>query len=142
MQDKTSTARGATQTVIQGFYDALAQGDVPAVLGRLADDVQWTEAERFPYYSGTWVGPQAVLDKLLKPLAADWIDFSARPHEFIVDGDRVVVLGAYAGTYRRTGRSMSSPFAHVWSVRGAKIASFAMYTDTAKVLEATLAATP
>lgn len=137
MQDVTSSTRSAAQAVIQGFYDALARGDVPAVLGQLAADVQWTEAERFPYFSGTWVGPQAVLDKLLKPLAADWADFSARASEFIVDGERVVALGAYAGTYRRTGRSMNSPFAHVWSVRDGKIASFSMYTDTAKVLEAT-----
>lgn len=137
MQDMTPTARSAAQAAIQGFYDALAQGDVAAVLERLAADVQWTEAERFPYYSGTWVGPQAVLDNLLKPLAADWVDFSARPNEFIVDGERMVALGAYAGMHRRTGRSMTSPFAHVWSVRGGKIASFSMYTNTAKVLEAT-----
>lgn len=136
MQDTTPAAHRAARAVIQGFYDALARGDVPAVLDRLAADVQWTEAERFPYYSGTWVGPQAVLDNLLKPLAADWIEFSARPEEFIVDGERVVALGAYAGTHRRSGRSMNSPFAHVWSVRSGKIASFAMYTDTAKVLEA------
>lgn len=137
MQDVTPSKRSAAQAVVQAFYDALAQGDVPAVLGQLAADVQWTEAERFPYFSGTWTGPQAVLDKLLKPLATDWADFSARPSEFIVDGERVVALGAYAGTYRRTGRSMNSPFAHVWSVRDGKIASFSMYTDTAKVLEAT-----
>ena len=79
----------------------------------------------------------APTDNLLKPLAADWVDFSARPNEFIVDGERMVALGAYAGMHRRTGRSMTSPFAHVWSVRGGKIASFSMYTNTAKVLEAT-----
>jgi ketosteroid isomerase-like protein len=31
---------------------------------------------------------------------------------------------------------MTSPFAHVWRVRDGRLASFNMYTDTAKVLEA------
>lgn len=137
MQDVTTTTRTVAQAVVQAFYDALAQGNLPAVLSQLAANVQWTEAERFPYYGGTWVGPQAVLNNLLKPLAADWADFSACACEFIVDGERVVALGAYAGTHRRTGRLMNSPFAHVWLVRNGKIASFSMYTDTAKVLEAT-----
>jgi ketosteroid isomerase-like protein len=57
-------------------------------------------------------------------------------HEFIVDGDRVVSLGTYSGTFKKTGRSISAAFAHVWTVRGDKLAKFNMHTDTAKVLEA------
>jgi uncharacterized protein len=122
--------------IVQTFYAALGRGDVPAVLGLLDPQVQWTEAERFPYYSGTWHGPQAVLEKLLKPLARDWEKFTATAEDFVVDSDRVVALGRYAGTYRRTGRSMSAPFAHLWSIGDRKITGFRMYTDTAKVLEA------
>ena len=56
--------------------------------------------------------------------------------EFITEGDRVVSLGTYSGTFKKTGRSFSAAFAHVWTVRGDKLASFNMHTDTAKVLEA------
>ena len=122
--------------IVHGFYDALGRGDVPGVLGRLHDRLEWTEAERFPYYSGTWHSPQEVLDKLLVPITRDWDGFSAKPHDFIADGDRVVALGVYSGTSRTTGKSMTSPFAHVWTVRDGRLASFNMYTDTAKVLEA------
>jgi hypothetical protein len=121
---------------VRGFYEALGRGDVAAVLSLLDAQVEWTEAERFPYYGGTWRGPQAVLDNLLKPLAADWDAFSAKAHEFIAQGDRVVSLGTYSGTFKKTGRSFSAAFAHVWSVRGGKLAKFNMHTDTAKVLEA------
>lgn len=124
-----------TVRVVNSFYTALAAGDVPAVLGLLDQQVQWTEAERFPYYSGTWIGPQAVLDKLLKRLAADWTRFSATADDFMVEGDRVVSFGHYAGTYKATGKSMTAAFAHRWTVRDGRIASFLMYTDTAKVLE-------
>jgi uncharacterized protein len=121
---------------VRSFYDALGNGDVPAVLSLLDAQVQWTEAERFPYYSGTWQGPQAVLDNLLKPLSSDWEGFSAKAHEFIAERDRVVSLGTYSGKFKKTGRSFSAAFAHVWTVRGDKLARFDMHTDTAKVLEA------
>ena len=121
--------------VVASFYTALAAGDVPAVLDLLDERVRWTEAERFPYYSGTWVGRQAVLDNLLKRLAADWDGFSATADDFVVEGERVVSFGRYAGTYKATGKSMTSPFAHLWTVRDGKLASFTMYTDTAKILE-------
>ena len=126
----------ASVEIVRRFYAALGNGDVPAVLALLDARVQWTEAERFPYYGGTWQGPQAVLDNLLKPLSRDWEGFSAKAHEFIAEGDRVVSLGTYSGRFRKTGRSFSAAFAHVWTVRADRIARFDMYTDTAKVLEA------
>jgi ketosteroid isomerase-like protein len=122
--------------IVRRFYDALGRGDVAAVLSFLDAEVKWTEAERFPYYSGTWTGPSAVLNNLLKPLANDWEAFSAHPHEFIAAGDRVVSLGTYSGKFKRTGKSLSAGFAHVWTVRGNKLIRFDMHTDTAKVLEA------
>jgi len=121
---------------VRRFYDALGRRDLAAVLSVLDARIEWTEAERFPYYGGTWYGPQAVLDNLLRPLAGDWDEFSANPHEFIAEGDRVVSLGSYSGKYKKTGRSFSAAFAHIWTVRGGKLAKFDMHTDTAKVLEA------
>jgi ketosteroid isomerase-like protein len=125
----------SVQTVTR-FYDALGRGDVPGVLGLMDPQIEWTEAERFPYYSGTWHGPDAVLANLLIPLSRDWENFSARADDFITDGDRVVSLGAYSGTHRKTGRSFSARFAHIWTVRADKLTRFQMHTDTAKVLEA------
>jgi hypothetical protein len=121
---------------VRGFYDALGRSDVPGVLALLQSELEWTEAERFPYYSGTWRSPQEILDKLLIPLTRDWTGFSAKALDFIGEGDRVVSLGVYSGTFKSTGRSMTAPFAHVWTVRGGRIAKFEMHTDTAKVLEA------
>jgi hypothetical protein len=51
----------------------------------------------FPYYSGTWRHPQDVVDKLLVPLMRDWDDLSVVVDDFIIAGERVVSLGAYAG---------------------------------------------
>lgn len=121
---------------VLAFYAALGRGDVPGVIALLDEQVRWTEAERFPYYSGTWLGPQAVVDNLLARLATDWEGFAANAHDFMVEGKRVVSFGTYYGTYKATGRFMSAGFAHLWSVEHGRITSFQMYTDTAKVLEA------
>ena len=122
--------------IVRGFYDALGRGDLAGLLSLLDSQVEWTEAERFPYYSGTWLGPQAVVDNLLVPLSQDWDPFSAKADEFIAQGERVVALGTYSGTSKKTGKSFRSAFAHVWTVRGGKLARFNMHADTAKVLEA------
>ena len=54
------------------------------------------------------------MDYLLKPLSADWDGFSAKAHEFIAQGDRVVSLGTYSGTLKKqadtSGRSESAGF--------------------------------
>ena len=138
MSKETHRDPGATKKIgiVSSFYDHLGKGDVPAVLDLLDPQVKWTEAEGFPYYSGTWTGPNAVLDNLLKRIAADWDDFAATPKDYVIEGSKIVSFGTYSGTYKRTGKSMRAEFAHLWTVDGGKITSFLMFTDTAKVLEA------
>lgn len=116
--------------LVRSFYAALARGDVPGLLDLLHTDLEWTEAEGFPYYSGTWRTPADVLEKLIGPLMADWDGFSAVADDFIAEGDRVVSLGAYAGISKATGKAMRAPFAHVWRVADGKLKRFDMYADT------------
>jgi ketosteroid isomerase-like protein len=116
--------------LVRAFYSAVARGDVAGVVDLLHPELEWTEAEGFPYYSGTWTHPQDVVEKLLAPLMRDWDNFSALADDFLVDGDRVVSLGAYAGASKATGKAMRAPFAHVWRVADGKLKRFDMYTDT------------
>ena len=69
-------------------------------------------------------------------LGTEWEDFSAVPHEFVVQGDKVVALGQYSGTYKITSKRFSAPFAHVWNLRNGKVVRFRQYTDTAVVQNA------
>jgi len=138
MKPNTTTSpasRTPASEVVQKFYDALQCGNAPAALSLLNDQLEWTEADRFPYYSGTWRSPEEVLNKLLIPLMRDWDGFSAITHEFISEGDRVASIGAYSGTFKTTGKKMNAPFVHIWTVRNGRITKFNMYVDSAKVLE-------
>ena len=126
----------ATVDLVRAFYAAMARGDVPGLLGLLHSDLEWTEAQGFPYYSGTWRQPGDVLDKLIVPLMRDWDDFSAKSEDFIAEGDRVVSLGAYRGVNKATGKAMHAPFAHVWRIADGKLKQFDMYADTLLVARA------
>ena len=114
---------------VQRVYDAFAKGDIPAVLGFLNSDVEWTEAEGFPY-AGTYHGPKAVLEGVFMRLGSEWNGFAAVPDELIDGGDSVVALGKYSGTYKATGKSFQANFAHVWKVQDGKAVRFVQYVDT------------
>ena len=114
---------------VQKVYDAFATGDIPTVLSFLSADIDWTEAEGFPY-AGTYHGPKAVLEGVFMRLGSEWGGFAAVPHEFIDGGDAVVALGKYSGTYRRTGKSFQANFAHVWKMSDGKAIRFVQYVDT------------
>ncbi|REJ76911.1 MAG: nuclear transport factor 2 family protein [Acidobacteria bacterium] len=116
--------------VVRALYESFAAGDVPAVLGALAADIEWTEAEGGPY-GGVSIGPDAVLENVFAKLGSEWDGFAAVPSEFVADGDTVVALGRYSATYKATGKSFEAPFAHVWKLDGGKVSSFQQYTDTA-----------
>jgi ketosteroid isomerase-like protein len=116
--------------VVRGAYQAFAKGDIPSVLYVFSPTIHWTEAEGGPY-GGVLIGPDAVLENVFMKLGGEWDGFSAVPREFVADGQTVVALGEYSGTYKATGKSFKAPFAHVWKFADGKATSFHQYTDTA-----------
>ena len=51
-------------------------------------------------------------------------------------GDKIVALGRYRGTCKKTGTSIHAQVAHVWTVENGKAASFQQYTDTLQITRA------
>lgn len=121
--------------IISGLYAAFAKGDVPAVLAEFDPKIEWIDADGFPT-GGTFVGPDAVLNDVFMPLINEWDGFSVTPDEVVESGERVVSMGHYAGTNKKTGKSFRVPFAHAWRLKGGKITHFQQYTDTHLVQEA------
>lgn len=114
---------------VKQVYQAFAENDIFKVLGFLSPEIDWTEAEGFPY-AGTYHGPKAVLEGVFMHLGAEWNGFAAVPDEFIDGGDTVVVLGKYSGTYKATGKSFQANFAHIWKMQDGKAIRFIQYVDT------------
>jgi ketosteroid isomerase-like protein len=129
-------SEGSNLAVLRGAYDAFAKGDVPKVLAMLAPDVEWIEAAGFPY-GGTYRGPDAVLQGVFMKLGGEWDGFAAVPERYVADGDTIVALGTYSGTFRATGKRFVAPFAHVWWFADGKAVRFHRHTDTKLAADAT-----
>jgi hypothetical protein len=125
---RQSTAEG-NRALLRATYEAFARGDIGAVLAILSPAIEWTDAEGFPY-AGTYIGPDAVREKIFARIGSEWDRFEAVPSSYIADGAHVVVLGEYRATYKSTGRSVTSPFAHVWRIEDGKVVRFRQFTDS------------
>jgi len=122
--------------IIRAAYDALAAGDVPAMLKTFAPDVTWNEAENFPYADGNpYVGRDAV-GGLLARLGGDWDYFSLVVEQLLEAGQNVVALGRYKGRHSTTDAELDAQFAHIWWLENGKIVRFQQYTDTAQAIAA------
>jgi ketosteroid isomerase-like protein len=120
--------------VVRALYAAFGKGDVPAVLGLMAEDIEWHEAEGLPY-GGVYHGGEAVAENVFGPITQDVADFAVTPEEFVASGDTVAVVARYTGTGNGTAKSLDVPVVHVWDIRGGKLARFRQFVDTAKFLE-------
>ena len=121
--------------VIQSLYDAFARGDAGFVLGLLADDVRWMEAEGSPLASGNpYSSPQQVAEGVFGRFLSVFEDFAATPREILAEGNRVVAFGRYTAAHKETGEKMDAPFAHSWTLSDGKITVFQQYTDTEQIV--------
>lgn len=125
-------------TIARRLYDAFAAGDVETIIALMSPDIEWVEAENFPYADNSpYRGPEAVLTGVFGRLGTEWQAFGAHPEEFLDAGDAVVVLGRYSGTCVATGKAMNPQMAHVLRVSDGRITSFRQYVDTLAVARAT-----
>jgi ketosteroid isomerase-like protein len=123
-----------SKELVRDVYEAFARGDVPAVLGAMAADMEWHEAEGMPY-GGVYHGGEAVAQNVFGPITQDVVDFAVTAEEFIASGDAVAAVVRYTGTGKATGKKLDLPVVHVWKVRNGKVEQFRQFIDTAKFLE-------
>ena len=123
--------------LVRGLYESFAKGDLAGVLAQFDPTIVWLEAAGFPSVGGRHDGHQGVQAALTR-VAEDWEDLKVIPREYVGDGDIVVVLGETSGTFRKTGRSFKSPFAHTLRLRNGKVIEWQAYIDTALATAATV----
>ncbi|HEX5183105.1 MAG TPA: nuclear transport factor 2 family protein [Allosphingosinicella sp.] len=124
--------------LIREIYDAFGSGDIPGVLGRMAPDMEWNEAENFPYADGNpYVGPEAIVQGVFMRLGGEWDGFTVVPETFLDAGETVVMLGRYRARFKATGKALDAQACHVWSVEDGKVTRFQQYTDTLQAARAT-----
>jgi uncharacterized protein len=120
---------------VRAFYERAAQGDLDGIAALLAPDVDWCQTPGWPD-ADRFRSPSEVLAGVFGKLHDEWDGFKGVPSEFLDAGEAIVVLGAYSGTCKATGRSFEAPFAHVFRVRDGVVAEMTQYADTKLVHDA------
>ncbi|MEO6156643.1 MAG: nuclear transport factor 2 family protein, partial [Ilumatobacteraceae bacterium] len=120
--------------IVEDTYASFARGDVAAVLGAMAENIRWAEADGFPL-AGTYVGPQAIMEGVFMRLGEVGDEFAAVPEQLIAEGDTVVALGNYSWKHKTSGAPAKVKMVHVWTVADGKLATFQQHVDTVRVRE-------
>ena len=114
--------------LIRGAYEAFGRGDVPAVLGVLADRVEWDVTSVVPQ-GGSWRGRDGA-GEFFQGLGEHWSELRVEPEQYVSEGDTVVVIGRAAGKLRGHGDAAAGyTFVHGFRVADGEIVRFREWAD-------------
>jgi uncharacterized protein len=125
-------------TIVQAMYNDFGTGNIPGVLASMSANVEWNEAENFPYWeSKPFVGPDAVVNGVFARIGADWEYWNLVDVQFHnMDKNMVLATGRYQAKYKKNGAIINAQFAHLITLQDGKVMKFQQYTDTKQVADA------
>jgi ketosteroid isomerase-like protein len=121
--------------IVEGVYASFSTGDVPAVLGAMAPNMEWINAEGFPLLDGPVIGPQAILDEEFMHLGDIGDEFMVFPRTIVAEGNTVMMDGTYRWKHKVSGEPAEVKCAHVWTLTDGKLTAFQQHVDTVRVRE-------
>lgn len=123
--------------VVQEGYALFNQGDIPNLLKLYTEDVEFIvpgPSDIIPY-AGVYRGLEQVADFFSK--VHDAIVFDRfEPVDYIVQEDKVVVLGYSKARVRANDQPHEEEWAHAFVMREGKVSRFQIFTDTAATSQA------
>ncbi|MFO7669492.1 MAG: nuclear transport factor 2 family protein [Bacteroidales bacterium] len=132
-QDNSS----ANLEIIKNIYTDFEAGDVESFLAALDPQIEWNEAEHFPYADGNpYVGPEAIMEGVFARIGADWEYFNVVDREVHeMKNNEILMTGRYDAKHKTSGRTMKLQVAHLWTLNEGKVTGFQQFTDTYQVHE-------
>ena len=113
---------------VKDFFAAISRGDREGLLALVAEDIEWiVPGEDWPL-AGTHRGHAGLAD-LLKT-AAESIETSTEPREFVAQGDRVLVVGFAKGKIKATNKTFEDDWIFAITVRDGRLTNIREYVDT------------
>lgn len=122
------------RALVQRGYEAFGRGDIEALLALFDEDVEWiTPGPSDLPTAGRRRGRQQVAEffQIVNSL------FEVQRFEteaFVCEGDRVVVVGSETSRVNATGKVLEMRWAHVFTVRNGKVATFEEFQDLSAVV--------
>ena len=113
--------------IVKDFFAAIGRGDKQGLLALSAEDIEWIiPGEDWPL-AGTHRGHAGLADLLQK---SEMLETSTEPLEFVVQGDRVLVVGFARGRIKATNRTFEDHWVFAITVRDGKLTNIREYIDT------------
>ena len=133
MQDVQTNNLATVHTV----YDAFGRGDIQTILDGCAPNIAWHSGGSHDDFAA--FGPRTGLDgvkSFFKDVAENNQFSSFEPQEFLASGDKVVVIGHYGITQKKTSKHLESDWVHVFTFSGGKCIRWRELNDSAAFYKA------
>ncbi|GAB1403353.1 hypothetical protein MASR1M74_05310 [Lentimicrobium sp.] len=107
--------KNSAKTVVEKMFSAFASGDIEKFVDTVSDDTIWI-------YHGTQIIPKGVFEKKegVRAFFNNILDnteiISFEPQQYIVEGNRVVVLGQEHQRVKRSGRELKQKWAQIYTI--------------------------
>ena len=122
---------------VQAIYEAFGKGDIPAILDRLSDDVEWERGGKD--HGVPWLTPgrgKAHATKFFESLGAVEIT-KFEPKNLLEGGDQVAAVIDIELAVKATGAIVRDEELHLWTFApDGKVAAFHHVVDTAQHIAA------
>ena len=128
------------RSVVEGFYEALANCDMQALAPYLDDRVVWTISGPIDVlqFCGQRSGKNVVLDLLDRDIPLLLEKRRMVPRAMLVDGDRAAVFGKLTAARRDVGHPISYRIAQFIRFRHGKVVEYISIIDSFDAVEQVL----
>jgi steroid delta-isomerase-like uncharacterized protein len=125
-------------SVIQKLYNDFALGDVNAVGAALDPNIEWNEAEHFPFADGNpYIGFDAIVKGIFGRIGTEWDYWHLADLNYNeMANNKILVTGRYKAKYKKNGAVINLQMAHLWDLKDGKITKFQQFADTKGIVDA------
>ncbi|TPG56782.1 nuclear transport factor 2 family protein [Ewingella americana] len=121
--------------VVKEFFAAMGRSDSQGLLALTSEDIEWIIPGKDWPLAGTHRGHAGLADLLQK--ASEKMETSVMEfHEYVAQGDRVLVVGFAKGKIKATNRTWEDNWVFAITVRNGKLTNIREYVDTQALAQA------
>lgn len=122
--------------VVQKAYQDFGEGNIPAVLAVLDDNVKWMGASGFPFHEGDGVvvGPQNILETIFARIPEFFTDFAIDVQRLYESGDTVIVESYFKGVWKASGKPFQANGITLWDLKDGKVTRTFEAIDTGAMM--------
>jgi ketosteroid isomerase-like protein len=120
--------------VVRKAYQCYEKHDITGLIQLIDPDCDWHlpgPADGMPW-AGRYHGPEEVRE-FFETLTDNLEVLEFSPHQFLADGDTVMVTGHERDRIMATGKVLELDWAHCFTIEEGKITRFQDYQDTASI---------